>query len=365
MILATRRIRTFIPLRLCEVIWLTALSVMTLIAMPTAWSEDALQLKVVGGLAGVSQYESLEKPFWEHHIEIVTKGHIKAEIHAVDRSGLRGQDMLRAMRSGIVPFGTALLALAAGDEPELNAVDLPVLNPDMPALRRTVELYRPHLRKLLQSKYDLELLAVYTYPAQVLFCVKQFSDLNDLAGRRIRTSSVGQSEMMAALGAIPIIIPFAEIVSAVQTGVVDCVVTGTLSGHEVGLSRVTSYVSPLAISWGLSFFAANATVWEALPADLRVTLREAIAGLEREIWDASERETVDGLACDTGVANQACGRGPGHMRLVPVTPEDDATRRRLLVGSVLPAWIRRCGWDCVAAWNSELAPSLGVSAAGE
>ena len=117
--------------------------------------------------------------------------------------------MLQLMRLGIVPFGTALLAVVSGDEPELNAVDLPALNPDMQALRKTVALYRPHLQQMLRTKFGIELLAVYAYPAQVIFCAKPFTGLSDLAGRRIRTSSVGQSEMMTALGAIPVLTPFA------------------------------------------------------------------------------------------------------------------------------------------------------------
>ena len=77
--------------------------------------------------------------------------------------------MLQLMRLGVVPFGTALLALVSGDEPELNAVDLPGLNPDMAALRNTVKLYRPHVQQMLHEKFGIELLAIYTYPAQVLF----------------------------------------------------------------------------------------------------------------------------------------------------------------------------------------------------
>jgi TRAP-type C4-dicarboxylate transport system substrate-binding protein len=346
--------------------WLTAASVMAMVAtMPifTARADEPVQLKVVGGLAGVSQYERLEKPFWEHRIEALSNGRIQAEVHAFDRSGLPGQEMLQLMRLGIVPFGTALLAVVSGDEPELNAVDLPALNPDMQALRKTVALYRPHLQQMLRAKFGVELLAVYAYPAQVIFCAKPFTGLSDLAGRRIRTSSVGQSEMMTALGAIPVLTPFAEIVNSIRTGVVDCAITGTLSGNEIGLPNVTSYIYPMAISWGLSFFGANAAVWEALPPDLRATLREAISGLEREIWDAADRETAVGLACDIGAPECGNEHSAGHMKLVPVTAQDEATRKRLLVESVLPSWIQRCGSDCVDAWNRELAPALGIKAA--
>ena len=166
---------------------------------------------------------------------------------------------------------------------------------------------------------------------------------------------------MTALGAIPVLVPFADTVNAIRTGVVDCAITGTLSGNEVGLSNVTSYIYPMAISWGLSFFGANAAAWEALPPDLQALLRDAITGLEVQIWDASDRETADGIACDIGAAGCSNGHTPSHMTLVPVTPEDEAKRKRLLVESVLPGWIHRCGPECAAAWNQELAPSLHLA----
>jgi TRAP-type C4-dicarboxylate transport system substrate-binding protein len=326
-------------------------------------ADEVIQLKVVGGLAAVSQYTQSEEPFWTQQVPRLTHNRIQAEIHPFDRSGLPGQEMLQLMRLGVVPFGTALLALVSGDEPELNAVDLPILSPDITSLRRTVALYRNHLHDILEEKYGIELLGIYAYPAQVLFCTRRFTSLRDLAGRKVRTSSVGQSEMMSALGATPIMTPFSEIMNAVKTDVVDCAITGTMSGGEIGLPNITAYISPMAISWGLSFFGANKLAWEQIPADLRTTLRDGIQKLEFSIWDAAARETASGLACDIG--SSAClSEKIFHMHLVPLTAEDEALRKQLLTTSTLPSWIQRCGNDCVDAWNATLAPSLGIRAAG-
>ena len=335
------------------------------VAVSSARAADGpIQLKVVGGLAGVSQYTAYEEPFWTQEVPLLTHGRVQAEIHPFDRSGLPGQEMLQLMRLGVVPFGTALLALVSGDEPELNAVDLPTLNPDMASLRKTVGLYRAHLHDTLQQKYGIELLGIYAYPAQVLYCAQKFESLKDLAGRKVRTSSVGQSEMMSALGAIPIVIPFSEIVNAVKTDVVDCAITGTMSGGEIGLPNVTSYISPLSVSWGLSFFGANKLAWDQLPADIRSTLRSGIHTLELSIWDAADRDTASGLACDVGAG--ACASGKKfHMTLVPITAADEALRQQLLTRSILPKWIQRCGNDCVTAWNTTLASAVGIRAVSE
>lgn len=320
---------------------------------------EPIRLQIVGSLAGISQYTDHEEPFWSREIAAMSHGRVVATINPFDRSGLRAQEMLHLMRLGVVPFGTALLTLVAGDEPELSAVDLPGLNPDIAALRKSIRLYRPHIEKLLRDRYDIELLGVYTYPAQVVFCAKPFRSLADLAGRRVRTSSVSQSEMMVALGAEPVVIPFAKTVDAISQGKVDCAVTGTLSGHEVGLTSVTTHIHAMALNWGLSMFGANRTTWEALPEDVRTVIVQGVRTLEQRIWDAADTNTALGVACATG--DPACTLpAKGNMTLVRVTPADEELRARLLTNAVLPAWVDRCGAPCVRAWNERLAGETGI-----
>ena len=215
---------------------LYSVGTLCLATLPPASSgaADPLNMVVIGGLAGVSQFAKLERPFWTDELPRLSHGRVRATVRAYDESGFRGQEMLQLMRLGVVPFGTALLAVAAGDEPELNAVDLPVMNPDMQALRAAVGRFRERLRTILLERYRVELLGVYAYPAQVLFCTKAFASLSDMAGRRVRTSSVGQSELITALGGTPVVLPFAEMTKGVRDGLVDCAITGTLSGHETG-----------------------------------------------------------------------------------------------------------------------------------
>lgn len=345
-------------------LWAFALLLLGLVVSSAVAQEQPIRIKVVGGLADVRQFVQFEEPFWRRRVPEITGGRLQAEIAAFDRSGIRGQEMLQLMRLGVVPFGTALLALVANEEPELNAADLPAVSPDMPALRRTVAAYRPHMRDVLAERYDVELLGVYTYPAQVIFCRRPFAGLADLAGRRIRTSSVGQSEVVTALGAIPVVTSFAEMVSAMRGGGVECAITGTLSGNAVGLQEVSTHVHSMAITWGLSIFGANRAAWNGLPEDLRNLLRREIAELENRIWEAADEETGDGLACNAGAAECRMGRR-GRLTIVPVSPQDEARRRSLLIESVLPGWVRRCGNDCVEAWNHTLGQSLGIRAVPE
>jgi TRAP-type C4-dicarboxylate transport system substrate-binding protein len=321
----------------------------------------SIQIDVVGGLGGVRQYDRYEEPFWSRRVSEITGGRVQAQIMPFDRSGVRGQEMLQLLRLGVVSFGNVLLGLAAADEPELNVVDLPLLNPDIEALSRTVEMWRPRLQEILHERFGIKLLAVFTYPAQVVFCRGPFSGMSDLNGRRVRTSSVGQSEFVTAVGGTPVVIPFSEIVAAMRAGVVACAITGARSGNAIGLHEVATHVSRLGVSWGVSVFAANQAAWDALETEVQQSLEQGLAELQREIWADADRETRDGLDCSAGRADCSTGR-LGRITIIDERQQDDAWRLKLLTDSVVPNWVRRCGEECAATWNRLVAPRLGIVA---
>ena len=323
-------------------------------------AEPTHRLRIVGGLAGVNQYTRQEEPFWVKELPRLTGGRLSAEIVPFDRAGIRGQEMLRLMQLGVVPFGTALLNLSATQEPVFGAPDLAGLNPDMKSVRKTVSAFRPFLDKTLRER-GIELLAVYAYPAQVVFCNKPFSSLADLATRRIRTSSPPQADLIEALGGVPVQTGFADIMANMNSGNIECAITGTMSGNTIGLHEFTTHIHAMAINWGLSVFGANAAAWNALPADVRQVLRDELPKLEQAIWSEAERETGEGIACNTGSPTCVEGR-KGRMVEVRASPTDDARRRAIFVGTVLARWVHRCGPTCADVWNRTIGPVVGFEA---
>ncbi|MBQ0945698.1 TRAP transporter substrate-binding protein [Ideonella sp. 4Y16] len=330
-------------------------------ATATAAAPEPTVLRVVGGLAGVNQYLRHEEPFWSQELPGLSAGRLRADIVPFDRAGIRGADMVRLMQLGVVSFGTLLVSQASGQDPLLGAVDLAGLNPDIASLRRHLAAFRPLLAERLRERHGIELLAVYTYPAQMVFCNKPLASLGDLAGRKVRTSSPTQADWVEALGGTAVTTPFAEIVQQMRSGGLDCAVTGSMSGNTIGLHEVTTHIHTLPITWGLSYFGANRAAWLALPADLRQLLNRELARLEHDIWLESDHETGEGLACNIGA--QACvGGRKGRMAEVRATPADVRRQREIFASTVLTRWLQRCGAGCAEAWNRTLGPVSGTMA---
>jgi len=199
------------------------------------------------------------------------------------------------------------------------------------------------------------------YPAQVVFCKAHMNSLSDLAGRRIRVSSATQSDFVSALGGVPVLTGFAQIMGSMTSGNTECAITGTMSGNTLGLHEVTSHVHALPITWGLAIFGANVAAWNALPAELRALLHHELPKLEAAIWTESERETATGMACNKGQSS-CSGASKGHMTEVGVSAQDERLRQQIFAAAVLKNWLQRCNSPCAEIWNQTIGPVHNIAA---
>jgi TRAP-type C4-dicarboxylate transport system substrate-binding protein len=317
------------------------------------------KLRIVGGLAGLHQYTRNEEPFWTQTLARLSAGKFNADIVPFDRAGVPGAELLRLIQLGVVPFGTVLMSFMSSQHPEYGAPDLAGLNPDIARLKVSVAAFRPYLEKQLRERHGVELLALYAYPAQVVFCQKPLTGLADLAGRRIRVSSATQADFVAAWGAIPVHTAFADLLTQLKSGNIECAITGSMSGNTLGLQDVTSHVHALPITWGLSVFGANQAAWNALPPELRALLRRELPALEAAIWAESERETAQGLACNQGASTCNTGR-KGQMVVVPLSAQDEQRRQALFTSTVLTRWLQRCPTRCAQVWDQTVGAARAI-----
>lgn len=336
--------------------WLLALA---WCAAASGWAQEApaVRLRVVGGLAGVSQYTVHEERFWASELARLSKGRYSASIVPFNKAGVPGSEMLNLMKLGVIPMGTALLSQVANDNPDLAAPDLAGLSQDMPTLRRITAAYRPVLEEALRERFNVQLLAVYVYPAQSIFCRHALQQLSDLRGRRIRVSGASQADLVRALDAIPVTTEFTEIVSNITSGSADCAITGTMSGNLIGLHRHTTHLYSTPINWGLGVFGVNRDAWNAMPAELRTLLLAELPRLETAVWSEAERETLGGVACNTGKGECVHGT-PGRMTWVRASAADQRLLRELFRTRVLPRWVERCGDDCARLWEQTIGAAL-------
>ena len=125
---------------------------------------------------------------------------------------------------------------------------------------------------------------------------RELTGLADVQGLRIRMPGLG-GEVMRRLGAAPVTLPPGEILTALQTGVIDATeFLGPFSDFAAGFWRVAkNYYAP---GWhepnGTGEALVSAASYDALPPDLRAIVRDACRA--ENIVSLAEAEWQDAAA---------------------------------------------------------------------
>lgn len=320
-------------------------------------------LSYVGSWSSLTLYQDFEKPFWGEHLQEASEGQVQVDVTTFDQMGLKGAKVFSLLSKGVFDVGSTVGDYTVSDAPELEGMDIPMIAPDVEAARELVEAYRPVLDDILSERFGAKLIAAVPYPSQVVFCNTEIKGLASLEGKKIRASGRSTAEFLQAVGAEGVTLAFSEVPGALQRGVIDCAVTGSLSGYSAGWYDVSTHLYPLPVGgWDYVITAMNGEVWDGMAPELQDWLLQQVEEhYEQPVWSAAVEGTEEGVACLTG--NGECGQGePGSMTLVEATEEDFALARRKLEEEVLPAWVERVDAEDVQRWNETIGQATGVTA---
>jgi len=153
---------------------------------------------------------------------------------------------------------------------------------------------------------------------------------------------------------------FGDVVPAMQNKVVDCAITGSLSGYSAKWYEVATHLLALPVNWNQQVHAVNGATWSKYDPALQKFLQTEVDGLVNTIWDAAAKQTQQGYDCNTGAA--ACTL-PVKGKMVLVTPsEQDKALLKQVSEQVVAKWAQRCSAACVNDFNTTIGKTLGVVA---
>lgn len=337
---------------------------LALAGQASAQEIDETSISYVGSWSSLSLYQNFEKPFWSEHIPEASGGNISTEVTTFDQMGLGGGEVYRLMARNVIEVTSTVADYAVQDAPELEGLDMPMMAPDVETAKKIAEAYWPVLDDAFSERFDgAKVLAVVPYPSQVVFCNTEISGLSDLAGKKVRASGRTTAEFLEALGAEGITLNFSEVPGALQRGVIDCAVTGSLSGYSSGWYEVSTHLYPLPVGgWDHVVTAMNGKKWQSLsPETQEWLLKEVHEKYEEPVWASAVPETKEGIACLTGQGE--CSRGePGDMVLVEATESDFEQVTRHLEETLLPNWAARVDQRWVDRWNETIGSVTGLKA---
>jgi len=265
------------------------------------------------------------------------------------------------LKLGVMDFGAMDISKMAGDDPRFEACDLAGLTLDPDKARAACNAYRAVIDRQMQKNWNVKLLAFGGNTPQVFWCKDVATGLAGFKGKKVRVFNNTMRDFLAGVGATAVSMAFAEVVPALSAGVVDCGVTGSLSGNTAGWAEVTKSIYPMSLGWSINVLAVNLDSWKRLDPKTQAFLLEQFKAYEDKMWTTVRTTTAEADNCNTG--QQPCTMGKlAKTTIVAVKPEEMETHKKLVEGAVLAGWAKRCGAECTKEWNETVGKALGLTA---
>jgi TRAP-type C4-dicarboxylate transport system substrate-binding protein len=216
-------------------------------------------------------------------VKQATGGQIEIAVHTGGALGYKGPDLLKAVRDGLVPVSDMLISGVAGDEKVFQVVTLPFLVRNFDELRLLIDVARPTFDKSAQ-KWGQKILYIAPWPGAGLWTKKKVTTLADLKGLKTRTYDKNGALVMEAVGATPFALPFSEVYTSLQTGLIDSVMTSTPTAVDGKFWEVLKYFEPLNITIATNMVNVNLRAFQKLPKAQQEALVKIGREMETAMW---------------------------------------------------------------------------------
>jgi TRAP-type C4-dicarboxylate transport system substrate-binding protein len=322
---------------------------------------DKKQFNVVGTWNFLTNWQKLEQPLWATDLPAASGGSITGNPKSITELNLKGTELLRLLKQGVFDVAAALPIYVEDGAAVIEASDIAGVAKDFKMGRDIVEAWMPEMQTVMKEKHNALIVGTFPFPEQVFYCRGDIKGIDDLKGKKVRVQGTSQGDFVSALGGVGVTIAFGEVVPALEKGVVDCGITGTMPGYKAKWTEVTNTLFRLPVGYTVGIWVVNQNVWNKLSKDTQAFLAKQMQTHTDKSWKVIEAETEEGVACTTGTG--ACSVGPpGKLKLVKPSESDLKGREKALNEVVLANWAKRCGAACAGKWNELVGSRYGLAA---
>jgi TRAP-type C4-dicarboxylate transport system substrate-binding protein len=229
---------------------------------------------------------------WAPKLGVMTGGSLEVEVLPT-RAVVPHRETIDAVANGILDGDLNAVSYFSGRDPAFAIIG------DLIAGYDTVDQVRTFCmhgggKEILQKLYDqyaggnIHVIGCGPYAKEALVSKVPINGVDDLAGVKIRSPEGLAAEVFKRAGASPVSLPFSEVYTSLEKGVVDAADASAYVNNDAsGMHKVAKYpIYPGIHSMAVLQFVLNKDVWEGL-TDAE---REAVEVWYSAAYDAMRRE---------------------------------------------------------------------------
>ncbi|MFO1319901.1 MAG: TRAP transporter substrate-binding protein [Burkholderiales bacterium] len=229
--------------------------------------------------------------------ETASKGRVKVEVYPNSQLYKDGDELEALQRGAVHLLAPSVSKFGPLGVREFEVFDLPYLFPNTETVYRVTdgEIGRNLFAKL--EPKGIKGLAYWDNGFKALSANRPLRRLSDFRALKVRVqSSKVLSSTFRTLGAIPQVMAFSEVYTALQQGVVDGQENSISNLYTQKMHEVQRHVTLSDHGYLVYAVIANKKFWDGLPADIRTLLEQAMKDATRYERAISAKENADALA---------------------------------------------------------------------
>ncbi|MBD8066827.1 TRAP transporter substrate-binding protein [Devosia sp. PTR5] len=282
-----------------------------------------------------------------------TNGDVKFEIFPAGQLG-QAREMNEGTQLGLMEGTVSPAAFLAGFNPAVSILDVPFL---YPADRAKADALRtgPFGQAVLDSFAPLGLKAIAIWPngRKSMTSNKDIEALEDFAGQTFRVmDSQVLIEQFNAVGASAVALPFGELYTALQTGVVDGQENALDTIATMKYQEVQDYLLISEHGANEDIVMFNQAWWDSLPAEYQTVIVDAFNEVRpqvEELKEAAQKTALEAIRAS-------------DITIHELNDEQRAAFREAMYGPARDAYLANAGdagQKIVDAYEAEYATVVG------
>ena len=229
--------------------------------------------------------------------EKYTSGRVKVELYPNSQLYKDREEMEALQRGAVQLLAPSVSKFGPMGVREFELFDIPYLIPDAQAVDRVTD---GEIGAKLFAKLEpkgVKGLAYWDNGFKQFSANRPLRKPADFRGLKMRIQSSKVLEaMMRELGALPQVMAFSEVYSALQQGVVDGTENPISNLYTQKMHEVQSHLTISNHDCLVYAVITNKKFWDGLPADIRAQLEKAMTEATRYERDIAKKENDDALA---------------------------------------------------------------------
>ena len=250
-----------------------------------------------------------------------TEGRVKIKLYG---GGVMGNEkaVLRKIRIGQLQGGAFTSGAMAAVYPDLNLYSLPLLFDSL----EEVDFIRAKMDKTLIAGLEKQGFVCFGFAEggmAVMFAQRPISNLDELKGKKVWVpeGDLPSYAAMEANGLTPVTLPLTDVLTGLQTGLIDVIGSSPLAAIAFQWHTQLKYFSPTPLSYIYAMLVVDARAMKKISASDRQVLHEVLGGIYAKLDKDNRGEDAK---AEEALLKQGLIRGEPLQQLAQMRATTDA-----------------------------------------